>query len=52
MVEEAMAETEEDSVAVSNLAKVLNDNLSKLVDLIRTPSITNVKRKLLVSLIT
>ena len=52
MVEEAMAETEEDSVAVSNLAKVLNENLGKLVDLIRTPSITNVKRKILVSLIT
>ena len=47
-----MAETEEDSVAVSNLAKVLNENLANFVDLIRTPSITNVKRKILVSLIT
>lgn len=47
-----MAETEEDSLAVGNLAKVLHENLAKLVELIRTPSITNVKRKILVSLIT
>ena len=47
-----MAETEEDSVAVSNLAKVLNENLAKLVDLIRTPSIKNFKRKILVAVIT
>lgn len=52
IVEEALIETEEDATAISNLAKQLTEDLSRLVDLIRTPSITDVRRKILVSLIT
>lgn len=51
-VEEALIETEEDSLAVSTLAKTLNEDLARLVDLIRNPTITDIKRKILVSLIT
>lgn len=52
IVEEALVETEEDAFAINNLAKQLTEDLSRLVDLIRTPSITDVRRKILVSLIT
>jgi hypothetical protein len=52
MVEDALIEAEEDSMAVSILAKQLADQLQQLVGLIRLPSISSIKRKILVALIT